>query len=58
MALLTTIPASIMSPMSTTTLIVVPVNKSPRALPIRPSGMVNMITSGCNSDSNCEAMTR
>ena len=58
MALLTTMPASMIRPMSTTTLMVVPVASRPRALPISPRGMVNMMTSGCNSDSNCEAITK
>ena len=58
MALLTTMPASMMRPMSATELIVVPVMYRPQTEPMSPIGIVNRMTKGCTSDSNCEAMTR
>ena len=58
MALFTTIPASIMSPMSTTTLMGVPVISRVKITPMRAKGMVNIIINGCTNDSNCDAMTR
>ena len=44
--------------MNTTTLTVVPVSHSAQTAPISASGMVNRITNGCSSDSNCDAITR
>ena len=58
MALFTTMPASMMRPMSATELMVVPVMYSPHTGPMSPIGIVNRMTNGCSSDSNCEAITR
>ena len=57
-ALFTTMPASMMRPMSATELMVVPVMYRPQTEPMRPMGIVNRMTKGCSSDSNCEAITR
>ncbi len=58
MALLTTMPASMMRPMNTITLSRVSVSHSATATPTAASGMENRMTKGCSRDSNCEAMTR
>jgi hypothetical protein len=55
---LTTIPASMMSPMYATTLTVVPVIHNAQTAPMIASGMVSRITKGCIRDSNCDAITR
>ncbi len=44
--------------MNTTTEMGLPVSASARMAPTSASGMVNRITNGCRSDSNCEAITR
>ena len=44
--------------MNTTTDTVDPVSNSASTAPTSASGMVNRITNGCSSDSNCEAITR
>ncbi len=57
-ALLTTIPASRMAPISTTMLIVTPNSHRVPSSPISASGTLNRMTNGCSSDSNWLAMTR
>ena len=57
-AFLTTMPASMIRPMKTTTLSGVNVILSASTAPTSASGIENMITNGCSSDSNCEAITR
>ncbi len=57
-AFLVTSPTSRISPMNTTTEMVLPVSISASTAPTSASGMVNRITNGCSSDSNCEAITR
>ena len=44
--------------MNTTTEIVEPVTSRARIAPTSASGIVNRMTNGCSSDSNCEAITR
>ncbi len=46
MALLTTMPASMMTPMNATMLIVVPVTNSARTAPTSARGIVNSMTKG------------
>ena len=58
MALFTTIPASKIKPMKTTTLMVEPVIQRANTAPINANGIVNKITNGCRNDSNWDAMTR
>ncbi|MOA40235.1 hypothetical protein D3C78_1620890 [compost metagenome] len=57
-AFLVTRPTSRIRPMNTTTEIGLPVSINARIAPTSASGMVNRITNGCSSDSNCEAITR
>ena len=58
MALLTTMPASMIRPMKTMTLKLVPVSHRASATPTAANGIEKRITKGCSRDSNCEAMTR
>ena len=58
MAFLTTMPASMTTPMSTMTLIVDPESRSAQTTPIAPSGIVKRIRNGCISDSNWLAITK
>lgn len=44
--------------MNTTTDTGLPVISSASTAPTIASGMVNKMTNGCSSDSNCEAITR
>ena len=57
-ALFTTMPVNMMMPIIATTLMVVEVRNIAHTTPIRPSGIVNRMTKGWTSDSNCEAITR
>ncbi len=57
-AFFTTMPASMITPMSTMTLTVEPENTSAQTTPIAPSGIVNRIRNGCRSDSNWLAITK
>ena len=58
MALLTTMPASTITPNSATTLTGVLVTAREMTTPARPRGTVNKMMKGCTRDSNCEAITR
>ena len=58
MAFLTTIPASMTTPMSTMTLTRCPVARRAATTPTPPSGIENMMMRGCSSDSNCAAITK
>ncbi len=57
-AFFTTRPTSRIRPMNTTTETGEPVSSSASTAPTSASGMVNRITNGCSSDSNCDAITR
>ncbi len=58
MALLTTMPARMMAPMNTTTLMLWRVNHRVSSTPTTKNRMLNMMMSGWMSDSNWDAMTR
>ena len=58
MALFTMMPERMMSPMSTITLMDIPVASPMITTPMMPSGMVNMMMKGFTKDSNWDAMTR
>ena len=58
MAFLTTIPASMTTPMSTMTLSVDPERSSAHTTPMAASGIVNRMRNGWSSDSNWLAITK
>ncbi|MBK6900928.1 MAG: hypothetical protein IPH09_17295 [bacterium] len=58
MPLFTTMPASMIAPITTITLTGVPVRARPYTAPVRASGTVNMMIRGCRKDSNWAAITR
>ena len=58
MALFTTMPTSMIAPIRTMTVTVVPVTSSPATTPTSANGIVNSTINGCRNDSKVAAITR